>query len=117
MEKNITAYYNSIREIKLAYAEKRADVTHNYKCGQDKLDTEIQRLRNDINYHSSLLRKGNDCRDKMDELTDQLSTLRSAKTELDFARRREFNALQREQWEKMREFEAKQAEGKVVVAQ
>lgn len=113
----MTTYYNSIREIKLAFAEKRAETTHYYKCQQDKLDTEIQRLRNDISYYSYLLRKGDDCRDRMNELVGQLSTLRSAKTELDFARRSALNALQREQNKIRSEFEAMQAEGKEMVAQ
>ena len=105
------------REIKLAYEEKRNAITYDFQRRQDAIDNEMERIRTDINYLGWLMRHGDDnCRDRINELTGQLSDLRRAKTKLDFERRRALHALKRERSEKLYECETIESERKEVAA-
>lgn len=101
------------RKIKLEYEERRNKLENDFQCRQDVLDSEIERLRTDISYHSHLMRNGDEgARLKALELGNQLSELRSAKTRLDYERRCAIVALKRERAEQLLQYETTRSERK-----
>lgn len=103
------------REIKLAYEERRNAITYDCNSRLDRINVEMERLRTDINYHAYLLRQGDvSCRERLNELNDQMATLHRAKTKLDFERRQALNQLKREYYERMNEHELQQEQRKEV---